>query len=256
MANFIKVIIWLGSAYTSFMVVVFANDAKLTVSVPSFPPFYFDNVENKAQCQGVAVSILQHLGKKLSVEIDIIPYPYARILHNLTMAKIDMALLFKNPSIAQSVDYIGPVSKSKVVILTSAEKPIAQYSDLQKLRAIAVIRNASFESKFDQDETLNKFSVDSYTKALKMFNLGRVDGIVGSIVGLEYASTQVHVKIDKLSVFQLGDKEWWLHFAKKSSFSSLKPQLKKAVEQFYQDDLVAKIYQDYIDQCLYKTAGN
>jgi polar amino acid transport system substrate-binding protein len=249
MANIIKNIIWLSFICDFIISSAFATEAKLTVSVPSFPPFYFHDAENKKQCQGIAINILQRLSHKLTREIDIVPYPYARILHNLTLAKVDMALLFKNESISSSVDYIGPVSKSKVVIITSADKPIAQYSDLSKLASIAVIRNASFEPKFDQDKALNKFSVNSYTQALTMFNLGRVDGIVGSIVGLEYASTQVHIKIAKLSVFQLGEKEWWLHFAKKSPFQWLKPQLKSAVKKLYQDDLIEKTYQKYIAQC-------
>ncbi len=176
-------------------------------------------------------------------------YPYARILHSLKSGQLDSALIFKNIAIADKVDYLGPVSKSQVIILTSSKHKITDYQDLAQLRAIAVIRRASFEDRFDKDLHLNKVDVANYKQGLQMLQLGRVDAIVGSLIGLEYASKQLNISFNKQHTFLLGEKEWWLHLSKKSPFQAFKPQLNKAIKNIYQHDLIHKTYEQFVASC-------
>ncbi len=226
----------------------FSFENQLTVSVPSFAPFYF--VSDKQQCQGIAVEILKKITEQTIDSVQLLNYPYARIIRSLESGQLDLALIFKNSSISDSVYYIGPVSQSKVIVLTHQSKPIKHYSELSKLSAIAVIRNAQFENKFDNDDTLTKVAVESYQQAIKMFKLGRVDAVVGSLVGLDYELRAQKLSVDMLGqAFVLGKKEWWLHLSKKSAYQHLLPTLTLAAKNAYQADLIYQSYLNYIKNC-------
>lgn len=224
-----------------------ANDKVIKVSLPSFPPFYFTNAEQG--CKGVVVDILDDLSKRSSINFTVIGYPYARILHFLSVGKLDAALIFKNTRIQDDVDYVGLVSKSKIIVLTSSMIKIKKYHDLMKLNAIAVIRNASLEQQFDNDKTLHKVSVANYIQALKMLKLHRVDAVVGSLVGLEYASQSLEIPFEQLNMFELGKKEWWLHVVKNVLSPIEKKQLAEAIKSLYQSDLIDKYYQKHLENC-------
>ena len=233
--------------YFSFSSVVYGQSQHMKASVPSFPPFYF--VDAKNICKGVAVDVLAKLTAEALIELSVVTYPYPRILHTLKTGQLDAALIFKNTAIADNVDYLGPVSKSQVIILTTPKYKITRYQDLAQLTAIAVIRHASFENRFDKDLHLNKFEIANYEQGLQMLKLGRVDAIIGSLVGLEYASNKLNIPFNKQHAFLLGEKEWWLHLSKKSPFQQFKPQLNKAIKNIYQHDLIHKTYQQYISSC-------
>ena len=229
------------------------SSEKVTFSSPSFAPFYFPNESNF--CQGVAVQVFDDIAAQLNLPYEFVSYPYARILHSLKNKQLDIALMFKNSDLLNYVDYIGPVSKSKVVVLTHNQQLITQYADLSKLNTIAVIRKANFEDKFDNDSSLNKVAVESYAQAIMMFNLGRVDAVVGSVIGLDYQLRAQQLDVAMLNnAYVLGEKEWWLH-VRKNLTATLKEQLYSSVKSNYQTDLIYKAYLQYIAQCS-ETAKN
>jgi polar amino acid transport system substrate-binding protein len=221
----------------------------ITFSTPSFAPFYSST--NNQLCKGITVTIFTQLLEGTNIHFKYVPYPYARMLHSLKTGQLDVALIFKNSMLTEYVDYIGPVSKAKVVVLVNNKNIITNYADLYKLRSIAVIRSANFEQKFDNDNSLIKVEVEDYAQAIKMFKLGRVDAVVGSIVGLDYELRMQNIDVNILiNAYVLGEKELWLHLSKKVRHTSLKSQLTLAVKKYYQDDLLYKVYLQYIDECL------
>lgn len=216
--------------------------------MPSFAPFYF--VSDNEKCQGVAVSVLQQISEHLTQPITVLPLPYTRIIYSLNHEKLDLALIFKNKHMVNSVEYIGPISQSKVVVLTELNNTINSYKELTRLKVIAVIRNAKFDDKFDLDTALNKVPVESYHQAIKMLNLGRVDAVVGSFVGLEYELRVQKLDVKRLDkAFQLGNKEWWLHFSKNTSNPQLLSQLQLAAEKVKKPDLIYQTYLQHIKDC-------
>ena len=226
-----------------------ANEHKFTISVPPFPPF--NSFVEKPDCVGVSVLAIQEVTKNLKLKLELVSYPYARILHSLKTGELDLAMIFKNSTIANDVEYIGPLSLSKVIVITKKSITIRRYHDLYKLKNIAVIRNAQFSKTFDQDKALNKVDVASYEQAIRMLKNNRVDGVVGSWVGIEYALHQQDIETSLMvNAFELGHKEWGLHLSKKSPYISLLPLLTAAVKANYQKDLIYALYQHQIKHCL------
>ena len=227
----------------------YADVNKLSISVPSFPPF--DSFVENPHCIGISVLALQEVTKNLRLQLELISYPYTRILYSLQTGELDLALIFKNNAIAKDVEYIGPLSLSKVVVLTKKRIKILRYNDLYKLKNIAVVRNAQFNDRFDKDNALNKVSVDSYEQAIRMLKANRIDGVIGSMVGIEYALRQYNMDATLMeNAFHLGDKEWGLHLSKKSPFISLLPLLTTAVKANYQKYLIYQLYQQQSKHCL------
>ncbi len=77
--RFIIYQILLGCLFTSHLVFSFENP--ITVSVPSFAPFYF--ISDDEKCQGVAVAALQTITAKIAEPTKMIFLPYAIIIHSL-----------------------------------------------------------------------------------------------------------------------------------------------------------------------------
>tara|TARA_R110000737_G_scaffold71823_2_gene100351 strand:+ start:1083 stop:1877 length:795 start_codon:yes stop_codon:yes gene_type:complete len=227
----------------------FAGENTLTISVPPFPPF--DSFVENPDCVGVSVLALQEVTNGLKLKLELITYPYTRILLSLKTGELDLALIFKNSTIEHDVEYIGALSLSKVLVITKKSITIRRYQDLYKLKNIAVIRNAQFSDAFDQDKALNKVDVVSYEKAIRMLELKLVDGVIGSQVGIEYALSRHGLDINLMTnSFELGSKEIGLHLSKKSPYISLLPLLTAAVKANYQKDLIYALYQHQIKHCL------
>lgn len=227
----------------------------LSASVPPFPPFVSE--KPSILCQGISRRLLDLIGHQANIHFQFKNYPYARILHSLTAGSLDVALIFKNQSVKDAVQYIGPVARSKVVVLSRYPERLKQYRDLQQLNAIAVIRKAQFEQAFDRDTLLNKISVENYLQGLHMFNAGRVDAVVGSKEGLEYAMLQLNYDTGMLDqAFHLGDKTWWLHVSKKSPAKALVPVLQQAVEALPRSDHIYDLFDSEKNYGCYDRAGN
>jgi len=223
--------------------------AQLTVSLPSFPPFSYLSQSQSDGCQGVTEKLITRLGSKANLDLKIIEYPYARIIHYLRKGELDMALIFRNESLMGDVDYLGPVTTSKILVLTANNHPLTHYRDLKHLTSIAVIRKANFHARFDQDQEIRKIPVENYAQGLKMFQNGRVDGIIGSQLGLEYAMAQVNMDIHLLrQAFHLGNRDWWLHFSKKSPHRKLIPRLQQAIEEIYPANLDLNMFKQVLSR--------
>jgi polar amino acid transport system substrate-binding protein len=231
-----------------FLPTLALGEEVITFSTPSFAPFYYSS-ENEL-CKGVALGTFERIAVHTNLRFEHVPYPYARILHSLKSGQLDVGLIFKNSTLIDHVNYIGPVSKSKVVVLTNSLRSITTYADLSNLNAIAVIRSANYEHKFDNDNSLRKVPVENYAQAINMLKLGRVDGVVGSVIGLDYQLRRQNIDVNILTnAYVLGEKEWWLHLSKKSLLKNIQLQLRLAVKKGYQDDLMYQIYQQFIQNC-------
>ncbi|MBL4740892.1 MAG: transporter substrate-binding domain-containing protein [Sneathiella sp.] len=218
-----------------------AEQIVLNAGLPAFPPFAYPASDGKKP--GTVVSLYRMLEKETGVIFKIHFFPYARTLTSLKNGTLDVAIMFKNHSVQGDVSYIGKVSQSKVIVLSTKGNKIQRYEDLYQFRRIASIRKASYEPRFDLDTNINKFPVGNYLQSIEMLKLGRVDAAVGSQSGLQNAIDVQGIDTTNWPApFELGKKEWWLHFSKNSKHHDLIPSLTHAVETLYKSDLIYELY--------------
>lgn len=226
-----------------------ADDYVVKFSVPPFSPF--NSFAERADCTGASVLAVQEITKALNIKSKLAYYPYARIFNSLKIGELDLALTFKNSTNANDIEYIGPLSLSEIIVITKNNMPLRHYADLHQLKRIAVIRRAQVNEQFDQDNTLNKFNVNNYSQAVAMLKLNRVDAVIGSKVGIEYALRQQGMDSTlTANALKLGTQEWGLHVSKKSPLMARLPTLRAAVKNAYQADLIYQLYQQQIKHCL------
>lgn len=219
-----------------------SGQVELKAGMPSFPPFAYPRLNDSSR--GIAVRYLNMLSDKTGIQIRPVFLPYARTIQSLRRGELDFAVIFHNPQVSEAVDYVAKVSESRVLVLPKTGIHLKQYEQLLSLQNIAVIRNASFEHRFDNDTRLKKYFVNDYRQALQMLHRGRVDAVVGSMSGLDYNSRTLGVGFETWGEpLALDNKEWWLHMSKASRHRELVPQLKAAVEALYQPYLFYSLYQ-------------
>lgn len=230
------------SLFLTLFLLAFSLHAKtpLTAGLPSFPPFAFD--ESDAFNEGSLIQYYRLLSEKTGIPINVVRMPYARMIKSLENGSIDMAIMLRNNNLEKYVDYVGLVSYSQISIISRKDKTLERYEDLAALKAIAVIRGASFGEPFDSDPKLNKFLVNDYLQGILMLKKGRVDAVIGSLSGLEFTSSTSLDKDFLGGQLLLSDKEWSLHFSKKSKQKILQPKIAQAIVEFYQPFLIYKLY--------------
>lgn len=227
----------------------FANDNTLKFSVPPFAPF--NSFSENADCAGASVLAVQKVFKNLTLELELIDYPYARIFNALKSGELDLALIFKNSTLENDVAYIGPLSLSDIVVITQKDIKLQRYEDLYELESIAVLRKIQINNRFDKDTALNKIYVGSLEQGIRMFKYDRASAVIGSRIGLEYALRQRGMDLSLMdNALHLGTKEWGLHLTNTSLFMTLLPLISKAVKDTYEKDLTYRLYHHQLKHCL------
>ena len=229
----------------------FASDKSINFSVPPFSPF--NGFDKQPECKGVGVLAIEKVIINLEEDFTLALLPYARILNSLKTGQLDLAILFKNNTVAENIEYIGPLSMAKVLVITQSGTTVKHYKDLYQLDSIGVIRSAQFNNRFDQDELLKKVNVNSYSQAVKLLKLKRINAVIGSKIGLEYALYHENMSNELIAdAFYLGDKELGLHLSKKSALISNLPLIKNAVKSAYQANLTEQLYRQQMNECYSK----
>lgn len=228
----------------------FANDTNhvFSVAAPPFAPFVY--TQPSEQCLGIVPELIAKITQNSNFIFKLKQLPYARIINNLHYGLLDSAVIFKNQKllfnngIFNNIHYIGPLALSKVIVMS--REPINSYDDLATLKAIAVIRKASFEMRFDLDTEIRKSYVENYQQGLKMMLSGRADAVIGSQIGIEHSMLMLDIKVSDYNSFQISQKEWGFHI-NKDTFSAIQQQtLQKIVDQNKDLDLLYTLYKNQL----------
>ncbi|RMF14846.1 MAG: hypothetical protein D6758_10845 [Gammaproteobacteria bacterium] len=187
----------------------------LRVAVPSFAPFAYEG-EN-GQLRGAMVKVLRQIERQYEEPVELVRMPYARLLEQVATGRLDAALIFSNPALAQRTLALGPVSVSRVLLFCSSDAPKVNVSALEHLGPLAVIRGASFGPLIDDNPGIQRVEVDTYVQGWRLLQLGRVKGIVGSEEGVLYAAEEAGVNLSALPPPMLiGEQAWMLHLSRQS----------------------------------------
>ncbi|WP_158968211.1 transporter substrate-binding domain-containing protein [Paraglaciecola sp. L3A3] len=238
------ILIFLQTTLLSFTAQGKKSEVVLNVGVPEFPPFA--QVNEHGLLVGTVVNYFELLAEKTGIEFKLVPYPYARIVFGIKQGTLDLTLIYKNTQLEDYADFIGPISKAKVIVLPQLGKELSSYSQLHLLKQFAVIRSASLSKAFDRDFQLRKLEVRNYQQGIQLLSLNRVDALAGSLVAIEYNVAALGKNMNEFGrPFNLSEKEIWLHFSKKSAHRTLISKLRAEVKKQYKPDLMYQIYHQY-----------
>lgn len=200
------------------------------------------------QKEGVGVhwEYLEALEKETGFCINKRILPNARIWQNLKLGKHDGGIMFKSDSHSNIVEYVALIRTVKTVVIPIIGIDIKKYNDLYKL-TIGKARGIPLSKKFDHDTDLNTIELNHYDQAIQMIKLGRVDAIAGcaSVLINQLKMYDALDKVNYKNKLNLGEKEQWLQFSKKSKHLDKIPALKKAIDKLKIDGTLNMIMNKY-----------
>jgi len=119
--------------------------------------------------------------------------PYARIVKDIKLGKIDLTIIFKIPALEDYVDYVVALPSKKVVVMGLQGASFKDISDLSG-KKIVHIRGAKFNEQIDHDKSIQKYQVSDYTRGVKMLIAGRADAIIGALSTIERVALNIEKK--------------------------------------------------------------
>lgn len=156
------------------------NVPAIKVAVVIEPP-YIDY--KKGKYEGIHVDVLHKLATELNRDLVFVQCPFARCLSLLKSGGADLFIgLIKTEARQEFLSYIPkPFSIQydplQFFIRRDGGLQINNYEDLKTLN-IGVLRGVSYFKQFDNDDSLNKVELVSYSQMLQMLLKGRIDTFI------------------------------------------------------------------------------
>ena len=153
---------------------------KIKVAVVIEPP-YIDY--NQGKYTGIHVDVLNKLAGELNRDLTYVQCPFARCLSLLKSGEADMFIgLIRTKTREEFLTYIPkPFSTQydplQFFVRRNEGIQINKYADLKSLN-IGVLRGVSYFTQFDNDSSLNKIELVSYSQMLQMLLKGRIDTFI------------------------------------------------------------------------------
>lgn len=207
-------------------------------------PFGFTGDEGEPT--GMMFEISNKIAEEAGLKYTNIIVPYARTILELRDGKADFVLRYSNdqlPAIAVPVTSI--ISMHNIILSREG----ISFKSLENLhgKIIGRVRGGKFDVNFDNDTAINKFEANDYEQMLQMLMKGRLDGVIGSNVGLYYSAKKVGITPEELSLpLYLNSKDFILHFSRKNFDINTMNKLKNSVEKLKRTSEFKKIVNKYM----------
>ncbi|WP_241242361.1 transporter substrate-binding domain-containing protein [Thalassotalea sp. G2M2-11] len=223
------------------------------VAVDYYPPW---TITDTKPYRGIDIEIINKLAQELSLEVSYINCPFKRCLVMLANGQVDlMPGLFKTAEREKYAIFVEPAyfedPPKEFYINLDKPKKIERYEDLQTL-VIGVKRGVSYFDKFDQDKSLNKFTVTEDSQLVELLKIGRIDTFISSRSLADYLISKASVgqRIVR-APFHYGDGDVsYMAISKKSLFSNkvamfsqqLEAEISKGVYHRIAEKYFAELY--------------
>jgi len=227
------------------MVCIFPIAAKtLHIQTIEVAPFGFTGADGEPK--GMMYEISNRIAEDAELKYTNRIVPYARTIAELQSGNADFVLRFSNELLpAVSIPLVSVISMP-IIILTQAGAPFKTLDSLHG-KSVGIVRGGKFDVNFDNDAAIHKYEVDDYAQTLRMLVLGRIDGGIGTNVGLYYNANKLGIKPEALnSPIKLSSKSFMLHFSKKHTDTKIMGALKASVEKLKKSGEITKIVNKYM----------
>lgn len=157
------------------------QDKPFVVVVNNAPPFrIIEEWGGKTGYVGAYIDTIQELSLRLDIPLTFVNVPFTRALKMMETGAADM-MLGPNWSVerAEYMVYLSGAfpAETKAFYIRTNDSDISRYSDLQG-KTIGVLRSARYFDAFDQDESLNKVTLNDYQNGFIMLERRRIDTLI------------------------------------------------------------------------------
>lgn len=179
--------------------------------------------------------------------------PYARTPHVVISGEADFVLRYTNELLSNETIQVVSVIPMRNIVVGVTGVEYSSFSDLHG-KTVASVRGAVFDDDFTADTQIIKNNTSDYIQGLKMLFNKRLDGIVGSRVGIYYTANKMGYSPEQFGIpLVLNTRHFWLHFSKKNADEKTITKLKAATIRLQEKGLIKKIIDKYMSQTKQKS---
>ncbi|MFD2166149.1 substrate-binding periplasmic protein [Thalassotalea euphylliae] len=206
----------------SFFILVASAQAKqedIVACIDDHPPYqYLAEVP-----YGTHIAALQTLAKILDRNLVYVRSPnFARCVAMLKSGEVDVVAGLNITEERKAFAFWAPFKMAdELNVITKKDITIEKYDDFRG-KIIGIPRGSTYFYKFDNDDTLNKVSIQSERVGFSLILKERIDLIMASQQVLDSHITDIkkaELKISPISLYELRAKETYFGFSKKHRLS-------------------------------------
>lgn len=211
----------------------------LNIVTIDIPPFGMQREDG--QLHGIMYEIGNRIAAQAGFASRNVLLPYARTVVELKYGRADFVLRFDNDALGEAAIKVAPIFPLQVIVLAAAGQRLRTFDDLHGL-TIGVMRGGHFNDKFAADPAIVKYPLSNYQQGLSMVVSGRLDGLIGSDLGIYTVAEGMGLTQAQFSQpLLLGEQHFWLFYSRKTADDDTLNRLKQAVEQLREQDAYAQI---------------
>lgn len=202
---------------------------------------------------GEYVSALEALAHTLDMALVYETEPdFSHCLEGLRNGHIDVMAGLAKTTEREPFMYFLPMRREThyVFVTRNSAAPIDTYDDLQE-RLIAVAKEYSYFSRFNEDQSLHKIAVDDVHMAYTLLLAGRVDVVVSSAENLSAIlagnpALQQHIRVHRYQ--PLEDRVVYFGLSKRSAHAEQLNSLHRKVNRAFEQGVFQQAIEDFIQQ--------
>lgn len=233
-------IVWLLMLFTSPT----AMSKTLNIATIKVAPFGFFTEDKKPT--GMMYEISNLIAEEAGLPYINRILPYARTSYKVASGEFDFVLRYSNEQLSQeAIQVVSVVTMNNIVVGLAG----VEYDSLKDLhgKVVANVRGAIFDKQFSADSKILKDETHDYNQGLKMLFTHRVDGIIGSNVGIYYTAHKMNYLPAQLGKpLFLSSQDFYLHFSKKNADEKIITALRDATIRLKKKGSIQKIIDRYI----------
>ncbi|MEO7107649.1 MAG: transporter substrate-binding domain-containing protein [Rhodoferax sp.] len=225
----------------------------LRIETIEVTPFGFTDSDGKPT--GMMFEIGNRIAEEAGLKYTNHIVPYARTVADLEGGTADLVLRYSNEKLTRVAIQVVSVVTMPTIIVGPAG---VSYPSLDALhgKTVGMVSGGRFDDKFDSDVDIKKYEVHDYVPILKMLVAQRIDGAIGSSVGIYYSAMRAGIAKGQLGTpLILSNKDFVLHQSKKTADPTTMRALKTAVERLNRQGEIRKIVNKYMGEYPWESAG-
>jgi polar amino acid transport system substrate-binding protein len=211
-----------------------AKQLKLVACIDDHPPYQYLG-ENP---YGTHISALKTLAKVLEKKIVLIQSPnFARCVAFLRTGYVDVVAGLNQTEERKEYAFFAPFKLAdKLTVITRKDLTIDKYNDFTG-KIIGIPRGATYFTKFDNDETLNKISIQNERVGLALLVKNRIDLMIANhdVLDLHFEDiTKSELKASPINLDEHRTKYTYFGFSEKNNLDLSKEEITSTIKKAFE----------------------
>lgn len=259
----LKLVLFLLPLFMFFQAVVLpvaaqAEQQVLRVVCDNYPPWKFKDANG--QFVGIDLELLQIIAKKMDLRIECVTSDFRLGLKLLEAGDADIITnLYRRPEREEFLHFLEPpyLTHSDTVFyaLKGNEHNVQRYADL-KGKKVGVLKGVKYYPQFDEDTTIDKVEMPSFTEGVRHLLAGQIDVLINSEVEGDYmlASGRIDVFVVKSDFAYREPQDGYMAISKMSPLVGRLKEFNSLAAQIVKEGTVNRVKAEFLSSLMHPVA--